>query len=129
MLFELSARNSFIYRDGVADDVEIAFLKIYDFIPFSVSDVRIANVPFLRDCPVKGLGPTWHLMGSKWDILLENPKCLAHAVASDTAANGKQPRREHVHLLPDRCVSLHAKTPSSRSWLWLQEYSPLHDDL
>src|SRR5690606_41046796 len=70
MLIELLASYHSIDRDGVSHDVQIVVLKIHDPLPRLVCNKCVADIPFLRDFPVKRFRPSGYPVDRKiWENL------------------------------------------------------------
>ena len=61
--------------------------KVDDLFASRIFDVRVPNVPFARDSPIKDRSPCRHLMQFELYLRADLAQCLPHAVSGDAAAN------------------------------------------
>jgi hypothetical protein len=99
VLLQFRQWHSGTYGEAVADNVEVASPEVDDPVTVRIRDVRITDVPFVRDDPIEYLGAAWHLVSLERNVLCEHTQRLAHAVSGDTATDRVQPPDEAMHLL------------------------------
>jgi hypothetical protein len=62
-----------VNRPAVVHDVQTGIGKIHDFAASGIFDVRIANVPFLRNCPVENASAGCHFVHFQTDLPADSP--------------------------------------------------------
>src|SRR5882672_9288086 len=87
MTLEFAQRNALPHRHAVAHDVQIRLCKVDDFFAALVFYVRVANIPFARNDPVKNRGPGRNFMNPQGDVLVKLMQRMPYAIAGDAAAN------------------------------------------
>src|SRR6201987_1596185 len=101
MLFEFRQGKLALERHTVIDEMKVMFLKVDDFLSRRVFHVRVAHVPFARNCPVEDAGAAGDFPNNKRDLLLQNSKRLPQAIAGNASANGVEFRNEGMQILPE----------------------------
>ncbi len=102
MLLQFSEAHRPPDRDAVPDDMEIRLRKVDDLLPFGVPDIRVLDVPFLRDGPVEYRSATLRLAGLKGHASSDDLQSLAHPVSSHAPADRIKLGDQIVH--PSTCV-------------------------
>jgi hypothetical protein len=94
-----------LYGGAIADNVQVAVLKVYDSFPGSRRNICVSNVPLQRNSPIKYLRTTCYFANVERDMLLKVPKSLTYAFSGNTAANWVKQPHEVVEGLPLRSPS------------------------
>src|SRR5690606_31251870 len=83
--------------DAVADHVEVAAAEVHHPVAVLVLDVRVPDVPLVRDRPIEHPGPARHLVDLERDLLSKAGKGLPYAVSGDAPADRVQFLDGRVH--------------------------------
>ena len=100
VLLQLGQGHPCVHRNAVAHDVEVAVREIDDAATVRILDVRVADVPFLRDGPVEDLRAARDLVELQGDPLADPTQGLADPVPGDAPADREQLLHEPEHLGP-----------------------------
>ncbi len=79
--------------------MKIRFSEIYDTLSTAVLYIRISNVPFFRNYPIKYLSSAGNFMNLQWYNLLYYPQCRPQTVTRNTPANGVELGDQPMHVL------------------------------
>src|SRR6185312_13462218 len=90
-----------MHRHTVAHDVQVRPVEIHNLPAFGILDPGVPDIPFRRNHPVERCGPTRHLVQIERSKRPYLAQCLPDTVPSDAATNGKNFRREAIHVFAD----------------------------
>src|SRR5713226_3559261 len=99
VFFEFCKEHPLVNRDTIVHNMEVRFLKINNSLAMQIFYVRILNVPFFRDGPVKDLSSCWNLMNIQRDTSFDDTQALVKTISRNTAANRVELSDKLVHLL------------------------------
>ena len=115
---ELLERHHLVNRFAVPDDVQVRRLKIHHPAAVGRGDVRVADVPLVRNGPVEDLRAARHLVQLEWNAVRDLAQRFTDAGTRDAAADREELGREGVHALANahggrRAHVAHESTPAS----------------
>ena len=118
MLLQFGQRHPCIHGNAVADDVEVAVRHVHDAATGGILDVRVADVPFLRDGPVEDLRAARDLVQLQGDALADPTQGLADPVPGDAPADREQLLHEPEHLGPGLlCIEPQHQVAHGLQWV------------
>src|SRR6476469_1744116 len=92
MISKLREAEAYVDRNTVTHDMKTVVLKVNHPFALRILHPCLANVPLLRNRPIKHLCPACYFMYFKWKLLLNNFQRLAKAGAGNTSVNRIKPR-------------------------------------
>src|SRR6185369_7373912 len=87
-----------VHGPAISDDVKIRDTEVDDPHAGGVLDIRVANIPFLRNTPVVRRRSGRHLLHCQWNLLGQHRQRLTNTVTANAAADWIQTTDAIVQL-------------------------------